>query len=298
MAETNGRGAPAVAGTRPTGNLGDPVLTDADFSCFQTMFHQRTGILFGRSKLYFIQKRIGARMDALGIHSVQKYLAHAASGRETDEFQKLVNAMTVNETYFNREELHFRTLVEAILPEIERRNAPGDSIRIWSIPCSSGDEAYSIAIWLLERWPAVDRYTVEIVGSDVDTIALAKAREGIYSARAVQPLSTAILAKYFRPTPSGDWSICSGLKRSVDFTHVNICDPGTARGGPRFDVVFCRNLLIYFDDQSRRRALTAIHEALVPGGYCCLGPSDYVDRANGNFQQIRLHGSIVYRVVK
>ncbi len=141
-----------------------------------------TGMIFGENKRYYIERRIGDRMLHSQIGDVAAYLSFVVGN--IGERQALINAFTINESYFYREEHQFKALSAQILPQIVRDKRPGDLVRIWSMPCSTGEEAYSIAIWLLENWPLVDAYNIEIVGSDIDTHALDRAREGYYGARA------------------------------------------------------------------------------------------------------------------
>ena len=157
---------------------GPPHLSAEDLRWFCQFLYTRTGIQLGESKRYYIERRLFARLAATGSASFPHYFILLRS--EPEEVVRVVDAFTVNETYFYREDYQFRCLSQDLLPEIVQRKAPGDRVRIWSQPCSTGEEAYSIAIWLLENWRMVDAYNVEIVGSDIDATALAAARAGRY----------------------------------------------------------------------------------------------------------------------
>ena len=163
---------------------------------------------------------------------------------DTIEAQELINAFTVNETYFYREEHQLRCLSRSILPEVTSGHRPGDRIRIWSVPCSTGEEPYSIALWLLENWPMVDVYHIEIVGSDIDSDAVAAALRGLYGRRSLARLPAAVQENYFEPEAKGQREIIGDLKESVKFTSVNLVDAESVSAQGRFDVIFCRNLLI------------------------------------------------------
>ncbi|MEM0906496.1 MAG: protein-glutamate O-methyltransferase CheR [Pseudomonadota bacterium] len=282
-------------GEVPPGHDAAYPLSDAEYRRFQTFFQRATGIMFSDSKRYFVQKRVSARMEALGMSSANQYMDHCESQLNAGEFQHLVNAMTVNETYFNREDFQFRTLVDELLPQIASHKSYGQSIRIWSIPCSTGEEAYSLAIWLLEEWSDVDRYNVDIVASDIDTGVLASARRGLYSQRSIQGLKPQVLSKYFVKSPTGGWLIRDELRQSITFTKVNICDAVDTRDYTNFDIVFCRNMLIYFDTESRAVALKAIRRALTADGYACFGHSDQIDRAEALFAPVRFQNSVAYQ---
>ena len=200
------------------------------------------------------------------------------------EIEHLINAFTVNETYFNREEHQLRCMTSDLLGDITREKKPGESIRIWSIPCSTGEEPYSIAMWLMENWSHVDSYNIEIVGSDIDTRALKAAAEGIYGERALMRLSRDVINRYFQPVANGQFQIDPGLRASIQFTRANLIDPQDMARYRDFDIVFCRNVLIYFDDSSRRIAAENLYDCLRPGGYICLGHSETMSRISPLFQ--------------
>lgn len=276
-----GPGAPIVA------------LSDDDIRCVSALLYRWTGMIFGDNKRYYIERRVGARIARGGFADAASYLGFAAS--VPAEREALINAFTINETYFYREDHQFAALARGILPELIRTRRPGDLIRIWSMPCSTGEEAYSIAIWLLENWPLVDAYNIEIVGSDVDTAALEHAQKGRYAARALARLPADVVERYFEPEHGHRRKIIDDLRESVRFTAANVVDRATLAGLGRFDVILCRNLLIYFDDDSRLLAATNLFESLNSGGFVCLGHSESMTRITDRFTMARLEDAIVYR---
>jgi chemotaxis protein methyltransferase CheR len=211
------------------------------------------------------------------------------------EVERFINAFTVNETYFYREEYHLECLGADLLPNVVRQKRLGDGIRIWSVPCSTGEEPYSIGMWLLENWPLVDFYDIEIVGSDIDTDVLAFARAGVYGKRAFMRLPSSVRDKYFAAAENETWKIFDVLRESVSFTPVNLVDPLDMRRHGRFDVIFCRNVLIYFDEASRRLAAENLYENLHPGGYICLGHTESMSRISPLFDVCRYSNAIVYQ---
>jgi chemotaxis protein methyltransferase CheR len=233
-------------------------------------------------------------MAALGASSFADYFGRLRTDMR-HEAEELINALTVNETYFYREDHQLRCLSNDLLPERIASKPPGEGIRIWSVPCATGEEPYSIAIWLLENWPEVDVHDVEIVGSDIDTRVLDAAREGRFSKRALMRLEPELIAKYFAATGDDNWQILDVLRESVRFTPVNLVSPGQTRAHGRFDVIFCRNVLIYFDDASRRIAAENLYENLAPGGFICLGHSESMSRISSLFEVCRFSDAIVYR---
>ena len=270
-----------------------PPLSAADLAILTDFLHARTGMRFGETKRYYIDRRVADRMAETRLTSFADY--HALLRSEPGEVERLINSFTINETYFYREEHQLSCLSQFILPEIIRSKQPGEKIRIWSVPCSSGEEPYSIAIWLLENWALVDAYNVEIVGSDIDTDIIAEALEADYGSRAVMRLSPELIESYFAPSANGRFRLIQDLRESVTFTPCNITDPASVARQGRFDVIFCRTLLIYFDAAARVRCMDNLFASLVPGGYVCLGHSESMARISARFTTRRFPQAIVYQ---
>lgn len=251
-------------------------------------------MVFTEAKRYYVERRVWERMAATGSPSFASYFARLRTDTR-DEIQQFVNAFTVNETYFYREDYQLKCLTNDLLSERVGAKPAGAAIRIWSAACSTGEEAYSIAIWLLENWPKVDQYFIEIVGSDIDTRALELARAGTFGKRALMRLSPELIGKYFDVLPGEQWQIASPLRDSVSFTSVNLVAPDQTRRHGQFDFIFCRNVLIYFDDASRRIAAENLYENLFPGGFICLGHTESMSRISPLFEVRRFADAIVYQ---
>lgn len=271
-------------------------FAEEEVTRFQEFFYRRTGIQFGAAKRYFVDRRLQERIQATGAPNLRSYLlALRFEDADGAELQHLINAMTVNETYFYREEYQFRCLSRDLMPTLAQSRM-GERLRIWSLPCSTGEEVYSIALQLVENWPDLAEVEVEITGSDIDTRALGQARQGIYDARAVQNLPEAVLTRHFEPVGKGRWRISDALRAAVTFTTVNLSDAASMRAHRgRYDVIFCRNLLIYFDDASRRQAAEALYDSLRPGGFLCLGHSESMSRMSSLFTVRKCADAIVYQ---
>jgi chemotaxis protein methyltransferase CheR len=270
-----------------------PVLSDNDLRRFCEFLYQRTGISYSETKRFYIERRLTDRMEQVGTRSFAAYMnLIRAAGSEAEQ---VINSFTVNETYFYREEHQLRCLSRALLPEIVAKCQPGDLVRIWCVPCSTGEEPYSVAIWLLENWRLVDAYNIEIVGSDIDTRALAAALQGDYGERALSRLPAEVMEQYFEPAHLGQRQLIKDLRESVKFTQVNLLDAGNMAAQGRFDVILCRNVLIYFDDASRLAASVNLYDALSPGGFICLGHSESMTRISNRFAVRRFEDAIVYQ---
>jgi chemotaxis protein methyltransferase CheR len=269
-------------------------ISAEDVQRFCEFLYRRTGMSFMEGKRYFIDRRLDERIAATGSRSFQAYFSLLRADAD-HEIEHLINSFTVNETYFYREDHQLRCMTSSMLDLIAGRKKPGGTVRIWSIPCSTGEEPYSIALWLMENWPQVDSYNIEIVGSDIDTSALKAAAEGIYGNRALMRLSTDLIGRYFRPVAAGGHQIDEGLRNSIEFTYANLIDARDMARYRDFDVIFCRNVLIYFDDASRRQAAENLYDCLGPGGYICLGHSESMSRISPLFRVARFPDAIVYQ---
>ena len=269
-------------------------ISQEEFLKFKEFFYRKTGIQFEDSKRYFVDKRLIERIEETDSGTFRNYFTTLRFETTGEEFQKLTNLMTVNETYFFREEYQFKCLVNSILPEITAIKKNKEPVRIWSVPSSSGEEPYSIAMYLLENWSGINQWDVEIISSDIDTSIIAQARRGYFSERSVKTLPKKLLEKYFRRSGDG-FQMCEDLRQSVEFTKVNLMKPSDVRGYRNFDVIFCRNLLIYFDDLSRRQAADTFFDALSPGGFLCLGHSESMSRISSLYQVRKFTDAVVYQ---
>jgi chemotaxis protein methyltransferase CheR len=275
----------------------DKTISQEDFFKFREFFYRKTGMQFDDSKRYFVDKRLIERIVATDSGNFRNYFVTLRFEASGEELQTLTNLMTVNETYFFREDYQFQCLVNSILPEITAQKKNSRPIRIWSMPSSSGEEAYSIAMYLLEYWPGINQWDVEIISSDIDTKILSAARNGKYTVRSIQKVPKELLAKYFKRNHD-EYQICDDLREAVEFTRVNLMKSDDVRAYRGFDVIFCRNLLIYFDDLSRRTAADTFFDALAPGGFICLGHSESMSRISSLYQIRKFADSVVYQKPK
>jgi chemotaxis protein methyltransferase CheR len=283
-----------IAADADAGAVPEFPITADEFVRFRDFFHQKIGVQFAESKRYFVDKRIAERARAKGCDSFVDYFRLLRFDASGHEMQLLINLLTVNETYFFRENYQLEALVKHVLPEIAGRKRPGDPLRIWSLPCSTGEEPYSIAISVLDGWPQSDQYQIEILGSDVDTRVLGNAQAGIYGDRSLQNVTPEQRRRYFRKL-GGDYQIISELRESIDFFQLNLSSKKEMARYRNVDVIFCRNLLIYFDDVSRREAVESIFESLPPGGFVFLGHSESMSRMSSLFLPRRLGDCTVYQ---
>jgi chemotaxis protein methyltransferase CheR len=271
------------------------VISEFDFQKFCEYFYRRTGILFSESKRYYVDKRLIERINKSGMKTFEQYFSVLRRQDSSPEIERLINLFTINETYFYREAHQFACLVQNLLPERTADLPRGARLRIWSMPCSTGEEPYSIALYLMEHWPQVNDFEVELIGSDIDTAALAAAQTGFYDARALQKLPREVVQRYFTAHGENLFQLSEGVRQCVHFTQVNASDARAMRQMGQFDVVFCRNMLIYFDEHARARASDAFYDGLLDGGFICLGHSESMSRISSLFQVRAFPHAIVYQ---
>ncbi len=251
--------------------------------------------MFGENKRYYVDKRLIERIVKSNAGSFIRYFELLRRHDASDEIERLINLFTVNETHFYREDHQLDCLAKSILPELVADRRKGDRLRIWSMPCSTGEEPYSIAIYLLENWPQVDDYDIEIVASDIDTNVLRAAEAGVYDVRSLHRLDRALVQRYFVPAGADGFRLVDAVRDSVRFTRVNASEPDAMRGFTNLDVIFCRNMLIYFDDVSRRQTVESFYDSLKQGGFICLGHSESMSRISSLFTIRKFPQAIVYQ---
>lgn len=272
----------------------DIKITNAEFERFRDFFYRKTGIRFEDSKRYFVDKRLVERIKKTNSNSFRDYFTSMRFQASGEELQQLINIMTVNETYFFRESHQFDCMVEELLDEIVRTQNKTE-LKIWSVPSSTGEEPYSIAIYLMEKWPGINHVDVELLSSDIDSSVLEKAKAGIFNERSVQNLSPALRKKYFNKTEFGLYQATDDLRSCVHFSKVNLNEQKDMQKYRDIDLIFCRNVLIYFDDYSRRNVAEALYDALSPGGYIFLGHSESMSRISSLFKIRKFKDALAYQ---
>lgn len=272
----------------------DIKITNAEFERFRDFFYRKTGIRFEDSKRYFVDKRLVDRIKKTNANSFRDYFTSMRFQASGEELQELINIMTVNETYFFRETHQFDCMVEELLDEIVRTQNKTE-LKIWSVPSSTGEEPYSIAIYLMERWPGINHVDVELLSSDIDSSVLEKAKAGIFNERSVQNLSPSLRKKYFTKTEFGLYQATDDLRSCVHFSKVNLNEQKDMQKYRDIDLIFCRNVLIYFDDYSRRNVAEALYDALSPGGYIFLGHSESMSRISSLFKIRKFKDALAYQ---
>jgi len=271
-------------------------LSVEQFHSLTQLIYQKLGLHFDDRKIYFLKTRVAKRMDALGLADCRDYMFMIGYSDPLGlEMQALANLITTNETYMFREYDQLQAFANHCLPEVlSAKQARGDrSLRIWCAGCSSGEEAYTLAMIVQEVFPQASSWDCEIVATDIDENMLARVAAARYGHRSVKDVPDEYREKYL--IEDGDEFVVrprtSGLVRTV---HLNLNDRMAMRAMRAFDFIFCRNVLIYFDDLSRKAVVDHFYNALNPAGYIFLGHSESIGRVTTAFKLKRFDTHLVY----
>lgn len=277
--------------------LNRPVMLPEEFRLIREFVAEEFGILLDEGRGNYLAPRLIPRIEELGFESFSDYYACLKfSPRGCEEHQRLITLLTNNETYFFREDAQLQILAGHILPELkEKKQKAGEKkIRIYSAGCSSGEEVYTIAMLLLESGHFLWDWDIRITGIDIDAEMLARAREGVYSGRAFQSTPSQYLDRYFKKCDDG-LQVKEVLRRITSFKEGNLLRLDPFLQNDPADVIFCRNVFIYFSEDTTKRVVENFAGLLEPEGYLFLGHSESLSRITSRYQPIRHDGAIIYR---
>ncbi len=272
-----------------------PQLQPDEFRLMRELINRFCGMSFSDDAQFVFERRLRDRLRELGLSDFTQYYHHLRYHPNAKaEIEAAVDALVTNETYFFREEYQLRAFLHEILPELkERLEAEGKrSLTIWSAGCSTGEEVYTLAI-LVDHSGLFEGWDVRIFGNDISRRVLATARRATYGAssfRATPPQ----YERYFEPVGSGR-QVVPHIRAMCHFGHLNLLDRDRSALIGRADVVFCRNVLIYFDERARRAVIDTFYERLYPGGYLLLGHSESLLNSTTAFELVHLSSDMVYR---
>jgi chemotaxis protein methyltransferase CheR len=269
-------------------------LPDDVFRLLRDQIYKKSGMWFNDSSKYLLQKRLSPRARELNFDSFQKYFYFLQYDPRADaEFDQIFDLVTTNETYFFREPAQLTAFIDEIIPDLLSRKAL-KKIRIWSAGCSSGEEPYSLAMLLQEAgW--YDHAAFEIFASDINQQVLSKARKGQYRENAFRATTPVMREKYFTKDTESTWRVKDEIRNRVSFGRLNLYDEARVSLLGHLDVVFCRNVIIYFDDASKKVVVKNFYNRLVEGGYLLLGHSESLISLSTQFRLRHLKNDMVYQ---
>lgn len=265
-------------------------LSDRDFRRFSDLVYEKCGINLHQGKKELVRARLGKRLRETGFKDFNAYYMFVTQKDSGDELVRMLDAISTNLTRFFREEKHFDFLKQVVFPAYvgDKNRAGFHSLRFWSAGCSSGEEPYSLAIWVLECLGKSPRSDVKILATDISTKVLAQANRGVYPAVRLEKIQTAVVRKYFQRgygRQEGYFKVKPSLREMIEFKRFNLMDPFPFKEA--FNLILCRNVMIYFDKRTQQALAERFYDALLDGGYLFIGHSETLTGINHRFKYIR-----------
>jgi chemotaxis protein methyltransferase CheR len=276
----------------------DVDLGEEEFRLLRDLIHEKFGLFFDDNQRGSLRARLQGRLKSRGLRSFEDYFHHLRFGPDrSEELSSMVSHLTNNETYFYREGPQLEVFAEHVLRQIkERKTQSGErTLRLLSAGCSTGEEAYTLAMIVFDSGQFFWNWDVEVVGLDVDTTALEKAKRGVYQHNSFRALAPAVKARHFVPAGANSFQVKEPIRRMVSWRRGNLVDPASFEGLAPLDAIFCRNVLIYFSDAMILRVVRIFRNVLGPGGYLCLGHAESLSRITDLFLPVRFQGAMVYQ---
>lgn len=262
-------------------------LTDDEFARFRDLIYRTAGIRLAENKRVLVSNRVRRRLRATGIDTYTHYYEFIRSPAGREEMQPFLDAVTTNETYFLRDDAHYRWLADAYIPGViadaAARKRPR-SLRFWSAACSTGEEPYSIALKLAARRKEMAGWRLEVVGTDLSASALTAARAAVYDERALHRVEIEDRRAYFDESPPGKWTLKPEVRSLVTVRNHNLLSP---MAGEPFDCIFLKNVLIYFDLASKKKVVDVVLAALARGGHLVIGPTEGIYGMLGALEKLK-----------
>jgi len=272
-------------------------MSNDEFDKLRNLIYDLSGIYFTDSKKYLLESRISKRITANSMKSYTEYITFLQSSPGRRELEALFEAITINETYFFRVPQQFEALETVIFPELIKLKSgmPNPTIRVWSAASSSGEEAYTIALIILEKIkPYYPYVNFQVIGTDINNAVLETARKGVYKDYAIRNIPENLLKKYFI-SENGLYALKDEVKKMVKFANINLYDSYGVRNIPQCDVVFCANVLIYFDIPSKQKVVSDIHSVMTKAGYLFIGYSESLHGISKAFKLVHLPKAMAYQ---
>ncbi len=280
-----------------TASAAEPEMTAEEFEMIRDFIHEKSGIFFAENKMYLLKNRLIKRMASLEIKTYKDYFYHVKYDTSMAEFKELMNQITTNETSFFRNEPQLLSFSDEVLPLIIKsgQESKGQkSIKIWSAGCSTGEEPYTLAMMIIDKLGSLNGWRVEIIANDISEQVLQVARRGEYSGITMRNVKPTILSRFF--DKDGEvYRVKPEVKSLVKFSHINLSDARQMSMHSGFDVIFCRNVMIYFSDEVKRQIVRGYYNSLKPGGYFYIGHSETLHGISKAFKLVYFKNALVYQ---
>ncbi|HVS69483.1 MAG TPA: CheR family methyltransferase [Mycobacteriales bacterium] len=271
-------------------------LSDSEFATLANLLHSAAGLSFDESRRDSLAFSIAERMRVTKIEDVPSYLDQVGAITGSAELQALLDEVTIPETHFFRNPPQIRALRKYVIPELIRHAERTKRLRIWSAGCSTGEEAYTLAILIRELLPATTDWDVQIIATDISTRSLAAGRAGVYGERAFVMTDEADLNRWFVADPNGgSWKVRDEVRSIVEFVHHNLVTDEPVFVPGEADLILCRNVTIYFDRETTRKLMQRLYNRLRDGGYLFLGHAETLWQISDDFSLVSLGDAFVYR---
>ena len=272
-------------------------MTEETFKQLRDFIYEKTGIYVPDNKKYFLENRLSRILKEKNFRGFDDYLYFLKYSANRHDFSKLFDSVTTNETFFFREPQQFEVLANNLLPQIIKENTQmgRKDIKFWSAASSTGEEAYTLAMILLEK-PELAFIRKEIYASDISETVLMSAKKAMYGSYSVRNVPPQYMAKYFKDS-GGIYILSDVVKSMVKFMSINLIEEKEVKQLKGIDVVFCRNVLIYFDDKAKKKAVSLIYDVLRPKGYLFVGTSESLHNITRAFRPMVINKVVVYQKV-
>jgi chemotaxis protein methyltransferase CheR len=265
-------------------------LQEPTFRQLRDMIYEKSGIFIPDNKKYFLENKLMRKIQEKNFNNFEDYLYLVKYNSNGSELSTLFDLVTTNETFFFREPHQFDILFDFVMPEIARAKG-GGNFKIWSAACSTGEEPYTIALIRREKKPEL---RLDIYASDISDGVLASARKGIYSSYAVRNIPEPYMKKYFMGSGQS-FELSQDIRNVVKFMNINFADDKKMKSMYDFDIIFCRNVLIYFDDRAKQKVVSHLYNSLRPGGFLITGSTESLHNVTRAFKPVIINKVIVYR---